>query len=607
MKRRAVLGSALAAASAVTANATTRPSAPPGAAAPSPPKTLRLAFNFAETGFDPPRVGDQASIRVVAHIFEPLLTYDPLARPVQLVPLTAASLPEAFDNFTRFVVTLQPGILFADDPAFGGSPRELVAADYVYSFKRFYDPTVRTEHLYLLENLKILGLSELRQRAIKAKLPFDYDTPVPGLRVLDRHRFEVRLAQPAPRFNQTLARWMMGAVAREAVEAYADDPMAHPVGTGPFRLAQWRRSAHIVLERNPRFREQRFSTVAELLPGSEAAALAQRLAGARAPLLDRVEIDIIDEAQPRWLAFLGGQHDVLTLPAEFGDLALPGGQVAPFLARLGVRAERVLSASISHTFINFEDPQVGGAAPARVALRRAIALAYDTVEENRLVRKGQSVLAHSMVPPGCTGYDPQLVSTSGLAQPARANALLDMHGYTDRNRDGWREQPDGQPLLLRLSFPQDRRSRAISELWHKRLRAVGLRVEFEFATFGELIRKSLAGQVMMWGFNWSAGEPDGDFFLGLAYGPNAGQSNDARFNLPAFNQVYEAQARLPDGPERLALMAKATRLMLSYLPYIPHGHTLDTELFQPHVLGPYRQPFSGDWYRWVDLAPAATG
>jgi ABC-type transport system substrate-binding protein len=572
----------------------------------TPPKTLRVALNFAETGFDPPRVGDQSSIRVIAHIFEPLLTYDPLARPVQLVPLTAARMPEASDDFKRFVISVQPGILFADDPVFQGRPRELLAADYVYAFKRFYDPTVRTEHLYLFENLKILGLSELRQRALKDKAPFDYDAPVDGLRVLDKHRFEVRLAASSPRFSQKLALWMTGAVAREVVEAYADDPMAHPVGTGPFRLAQWRRSARIVLERNPRFRRQPFSTLASPEPGSLAAAQARRLAGALAPLVDRVEIDIIDEDQPRWLAFLGDQHDVLTLPPEFGELAMPGGELAPFLARQGVRAQRALSASISHTFINCEDPQVGGYTPERVALRRAIALAYDNNEENHVVRRGQSALAQSMVPPGCYGYDPRFKSTDGNAQPARANALLDIHGYADRNGDGWREHPDGRPLLLRISFPQDRRSRAISELWNKRLRAVGLRAEFEFATFGELIRQSLAGQVMMWGFNWTAGEPDGDFFLGLAYGPNSGQSNDARFQLPAFDRVYEAQGALPDGPERLALMAKATRLMLSYVPYIPHGHVIDTDLFQPRVQGPYRRPFCGDWYRWVDVgAPEA--
>ena len=125
-------------------------------------KTLRVAFDFAETGFDPPRVGDQSSIRVIANIFETLLCYDPLARPAVLVPQTAEALPEASADFKRFVFTLKRGIYFADDPVFKGQPRELVAADYVYAFKRFYDPAIRTEHLYLFENEKILGLSELR-------------------------------------------------------------------------------------------------------------------------------------------------------------------------------------------------------------------------------------------------------------------------------------------------------------------------------------------------------------------------------------------------------------------------------------------------------------
>ena len=37
-------------------------------------------------------------------------------------------------------VRIQPGIFFADDPAFKGKPRELVAPDYVYALKRFADP-----------------------------------------------------------------------------------------------------------------------------------------------------------------------------------------------------------------------------------------------------------------------------------------------------------------------------------------------------------------------------------------------------------------------------------------------------------------------------------
>ena len=590
MKRRDLLASS-------GALAVVRPASASTAAA----KTLRFVVPFAEAGFDPPRVGDQSSIRVIAHIFEPLLTYDPLARPVVLVPLTAAELPEVSADFRRYVFTLQRGILFADDPVFKGRPRELVAADYVYTFKRFYDPAVRTEHLHLFETAKILGLLELRTRSLKDKTPFPYDVAVPGLRVLDRYRFELLLADPAPRFAQHFASWMTGAVAREVVQAYADDLMAHPVGTGPFRLAQWRRASRIVLERNPRFREQRFSTLGAPADRPDLQATTQRLAGARAPLLERIEINVIEEAQPRWLAFLNGEVDMLTLPPTFGPLAMPGGRLAPFLAKRGVQAKRVLAPSTALTFFNFADPLVGGLAPDKVALRRAVALAFDSAEDVRVVLRDQAITANQLVPPGCYGHDPALRSELTSPSPARARALLDMHGYTDRNGDGWRSTPNGQPLVLRMAFTPTSAARASSELWFKRLRAIGLRVVFEFAPFGELIKRSLAGQVMLWGFSWSAPGPDGDFYLGLAYGPNADQSNDARFALPAFDRLYEQQRVLPDGAQRLALMQQANKLLLAYMPYMAHNHAIATDLLQPGVRGPLRQPFSSDWFRWADV------
>ena len=102
-------------------------------------KVLRLVFTRAETSFDPARIVDLYSRNVTAHIFEALYGYDHLARPARLRPLTAAGMPEASDDFRVWTVRLQPGIFFADDPAFGGRRRELVAADYVYSFKRLAD------------------------------------------------------------------------------------------------------------------------------------------------------------------------------------------------------------------------------------------------------------------------------------------------------------------------------------------------------------------------------------------------------------------------------------------------------------------------------------
>ncbi len=568
----------------------------------APRKVLRAAFITAESGFDPPQVSDNPSLTVIDLIFEAPLSYDPLARPAKLVPQTAAALPEVSADFKHFVFTLRPGIFFADDPVFKGRPRELVAADYVYAIKRFYDPAIKTERLYVFENAKLLGLSELRKQALATRTPFPYDTDVAGLRALDRYRFEVRLAEPAPRFAHVLAgTGSAGAVAREVVEAYAADLMAHPVGTGPYRLAEWRRSSRVVLERNPRFREKRFNSVAP--EGDEqAAATALALAGRRLPIVDRIEVSVIEESQPRWLAFLGGEIDTINLPPAFAPLAMPGGTLAPYLAKRGVRARQTLGASVSHTFFNFDDPQVGGYTPERVALRRAIALGYDNAGDIRLIYNGQALPAQSMIAPHNYGFDATLKSEMSEHSPARANALLDLYGYA-RGADGLRRHPDGSPLLLRKASASDQRSRRLNELWQKRMAAIGLRMVFEVGPFAELIKRSLAGTLQMWGFNWTNG-PDGEFFLGLAYGPNADQSNDARFRLPAFDALYQRQTVMADGPERLAVMREATKLMLAYMPYLAHVHPIDVDLSHARVRHLIRHPFKSSWWDFTDLAAA---
>ncbi len=591
------LGTGLGARGAAPAAPAAAPAAPVNA-----PRVLRLAFPTAETAFDPALVADRNSAEVCASIFEAPCTYDYLARPVKLVVQTAAALPEALDDHTRFRVRLRPGIYFADDPAFGGRRRELVAQDYVYSLKRYYDPALNSENLYVFENARVLGLSELRAAARRPGGRFDYDREVPGVRALDRYTFEVRLAAPAPRFVHEFANpVLMGAVAREVVEAHGSDVGAHPVGTGPFRLALWRRASQVVLERNPGFREQHFSADPPA-DDPRAQQIAQALAGRRLPLVDRIEFNVIEEAQPRWLAFLQGGLDVLELPPEVAPVALPNGTLAPHLARRGVQWQRQLQPDITMSYFNLNDPVVGGLAPAKVALRRAIALAYDNEADLRLIRNGQGIPAQSVLAPHTSGYDPLLRTEMSECSLPRAQALLDVYGYLDRDGDGWREQPDGRPLVLRLSGLPDQRTRRINELWRKQMAAVGLRIEFDIASWPELLKKSRAGSVMMWGFSWTAQRPDGGFFLGLGYGPNSGESNDAKFQLPAYDRLFEQQARLPDGPQRQALMRDAARMLVAYMPYKVHLHRLTTDVAHRHVLGHQRHPFARDIWRYVGVA-----
>ena len=210
-------------------------------------KVLRVAFDAAETGFDPVKITDNYSSQVMRAVYEGLLTYDYLARPVKLVPQTAEMLPEVTDGGKTYLFKLRKGIYFQPDPAFKGQRRELTAADYAYSIKRFVDPANRSPWRFLVDG-KIVGLDAVAKRAAQTKR-FDYDAKVPGLEVVDRHTLRVHLVSPDYNFAYIMAMPAMSAVAREVIEAYADDTNAHPVGTGPYVLKSWTRKAKIEIGR----------------------------------------------------------------------------------------------------------------------------------------------------------------------------------------------------------------------------------------------------------------------------------------------------------------------------------------------------------------------
>ncbi len=573
------------------------------APAPTGQKVLRYAFPIAETGFDPAQISDLYSRTITAGIFEALLAFDFLARPFQMKPLTAEAMPEISADFTSFTFRIKRGIYFADDPAFKGVPRELTAADFVYAIKRHYDPRWKSPNLYLLENARLLGLTELRRMALEAKTPFPYDVEVEGVRALDRYTLQFRLAEPSPRYHQQLLTdsSAFGAMAREVVEFYGDKIMEHPVGTGPYRLGEWRRSSRIVLERNPRYREVLYDERPSP-DDAQAVAIARQMQGKRMPMLDRVEIAIIEEAQPRWLSFLNAQSDFMDrLPNEFINVAAPNNKLAPNLAKQGIRMDQAPLVDATLVLFNQEHPLVGGSGPAKVALRRAISLAYDSGEEIRLVRKNQAVRAQGPIAPLAFGYDPQFKTEMGDHDVARARALLDLYGYADRNGDGWREQPDGSPLTLEYATQPDQLSRQLAELWQKSMKAVGLRIEFKSAKWPENLKASRSGKLMMWGVGWLAANPDGDTFLALGYGPNKGQANHSRFDLPAFNALYIKQNKMPDGPEREKVMQEAAKLMVAYAPYKISGHRIATDLMHPWVVGYKRNPFIREFWKFVDV------
>ena len=601
MKRRDVIaGAALAGALPVLAQ--------PTAAAPASgrSKVLRYSFRVAETSLDPVKVNDLYSRTLTPHIFESLYKFDHLARPVKVKPLTAEGEPEVSADFRVWTVRLKRGIYFMSDPAFKGRRRELVAQDYVFAYKRFADPANKSPVWSSLEADKYLGLAELRQAALDTKKPFDYDREIEGIRALDRYTVQFKLAEPRPRLLETLAASdLFGAVAREVVEFYGDQVDAHPVGTGPFKLVQWRRSSFIALERNPEFRELLYDAE-PAADDAEGQALVARFKGRRLPMVDRVEISIIEEEQPRWLSFVKNEADFMERVAfDFIATAMPGGKVAPNLAKRGIRGYRVVEPGSTMLFFNMENAMVGGYAAADIALRRAVGLAMNNEREASLLRKGQAIVAQSPVMPHTRAYIPALHTEFGEHDPARAMGLLDVYGFIDRSGDGWRDRPDGSPLLLEVLTQTNGESRQIDQLFKKNMDAVGIRTAFKPAQWPENLKAARGGKFMVWSVGASAAGSDSLGSFARYDSAQIGGQNMGRFKLPAMDALYQRMKVIPDGPERTAMFAQATQLAVAYMPYKFRVSRILTDMTYPYVVG-YRRPvFWQEWWHYVDIDAGA--
>jgi ABC-type transport system substrate-binding protein len=558
--------------------------------APAGQKVLHTFLSTSETGLDPAVASDIATLSLLENLFDPLLRYDYLARPLTLRENTVTTMPVVGDQGLSYTFKIRPGIYFTPDPAFGGKQRELTAADYVYSLKRLYDPLLKSPWLFLFEG-KIAGDAALRDK-------FSYDSAVPGLEAVDRYTLRIRLNAPDNNFLLYLATPASGAVAREVVEAWPGQVGNHPVGTGPFMVGEWKRSDKIVLLANPDS-----SAVFRASPGDNPAdkAIAAALDGKRLPLVDRVEVKIAEEFQGRMLGFLSGEYDFIEqVPESMTDMVIKDGKLKEPLARQGMELFRFPMLQTYYMWMNMEDPVLGGYGKEKVALRRAIALSYNSPEDIGLLKKGFAIRAESPLPPNVLGHDPAYRSPVAH-DPALANALLDRFGYRQRDPDGFRRAPGGQPLTLSMHSEATVGGRLRDELWRKNLNAIGLRVVFKTDKKTEIIKASRLGKVQMFESNWIADFPEGDNFYQLLYGPNRGRANYARFNLPAYNERYEKARALRDSPERQRLYREMNQLIHAYNPWVPLTHPITADIRQPWLKYYKRHPVELTTWRYLDI------
>lgn len=606
---------------------------------------LYSAFTDRPKHLDPVQSYSEDEITFTAQIYEPPLQYHYLKRPYTVIAATAVAVPKpryldaqgrllpdgadaARIAFTDYVIQIRPGIRYQPHPAFVDQEidasraetladfrlrgtRELVAADYVYEIKRLAHPRLHTPILGLMSEY-IVGLDEFAkklQQHLKALPPErrgewldlrDFD--LPGVEVLDTHRYRIRIKGKYPQFVYWLTMPFFAPMPWEADRFHSRPGMAeknltldwYPIGTGPYMLTENNPNARMVLERNPNFRGETYPCEGEA--GDRAAGLLADC-GKPLPFIDKVVFTREKEQIPYWNKFLQGYYDASGIASDSFDQAVQVGSsgevgITEEMRRQGIELSTSVATSTFYMGFNMLDPLLGGRGiddeRAR-KLRQAISIAVDQEEFISIFQNGRGIPAQGPIPPGIFGHVEGEAGINkhmyewrdGRAQRrdiAEARRLLAEAGYPDG-----RSAATGEPLVVNLDTTAGGVGAKSRIDWlNKQFQKLDVQLVVRSTDYNRFQEKIRKGAVQLFYFGWNADYPDPENFLFLLYGPQGKVKhqgeNAANYASPEYDRLFEKMRAMENGPERLAVIARMQEILRRDAPWIWGFHPKDYTL-----------------------------
>jgi ABC-type transport system substrate-binding protein len=503
-------------------------------------------------GFDPVTSADVPSASAIYKVYEGLYEYEYLVRPYTVRPALAEGMPEVSADGLTYTFRIKKGVRFADDPCFpDGKGREVTAADFIYSWKRVAD--VRTKsNCYWIFDGRIAGMDEYHEASTKRQV--SYDEPVEGFQAPDRYTLVVKLKEPYPQLIWVLTMSYTFVVPREAVEKYGDEFLNHPVGTGAYRVADWRyRNYGITFRANPTQGS-----------ASDRAKGLLEYAGQRLPFIQEVQQYVIADTSTEWLVFLSGALAQAGIAKDNFNAVISGQkELTPELINKGIRLEKAPQLWTTYMGFNMEDPVVGASADPAVdarhrKLRQALCHTVDIAKWCEFYNDRQ-MPANSPIPPGMSGYE----AKDPLPYPldvAKAKQLLAEAGYPDGI-----DPATGQRLQITMqlgsaSEPEERQSMDLmASFW----RAIGVTLIPEYNNWPEFLKKMERKQQQMFRLGWVADYPDAENYLQLFYSKSISPGpNHTNYSNPKFDALFEKARQLQDSPERTALYRQCIAMVV---------------------------------------------
>lgn len=613
-------------------------------------KTVRYSsFMLRPKHLDPARSYSANESLITAQIYEPPFQYHYLKRPYTLEPLTAESLPEVelLDKngevltaaqqtpenvaFSRYTITIRPGIAYQPHPAFAQdksgrwlyhdidettsrhitsimdfphlATRELKAADYVYQIKRLAHPEVHSPILGLMsEHIVGLGdfaaaLGKMRQQGQSIDLR---ELQISGVQVIDDHRYQITVYEQYPQLKYWLAMPFFAPIPWEADVFYQQSLLIdknitldwYPVGTGAYYMTKNDPNRRMVMLKNPNYHGEIYPS--EGSPGDAAAGLLDD-AGLPMPFIDKIIYTLEKESTSYWGKFIQGYYDVSGLTSDSFEQAIQVSSAGSFglsedMMKKGIDLQSAVGTTTHYIGFNMLDSVVGGKSERARKLRQAIAIAIDQEEFVSIFFNGRGIPAQGPIPPGIFGYregkkglDPYVYEWRDNAVRTKpieyARNLLVEAGYP-KGRDA----ETGQPLVLYFDISAvgpDAKSQL--DWMRKQFQKLNIQLVIRSTDYNRFQDKMRRGQTQIFKVGWSADYPDPENFLFLLYGPNAkaihNGENSANYQNTEFDKLFEQMRVMPDDAERQKIIDEMVSIVRYDAPWVWGFHPKELTLF----------------------------
>jgi peptide/nickel transport system substrate-binding protein len=466
---------------------------------------IRVAANAEIRGTNPGVNRDANTDTVMLHMVEGLVGYRDDGTPA---PLLAQSVQVSNDGKT-YTFRLRPGVKFHNGAA-------LTSADVVWAWKRYLDPA--TKWLCLPE---FDGSQSLKIESVEAADPM---TVV------------FKLNQPRPLFLTQMASFQCGSagiIHKDSVNA--DGSWKAPIGTGPYKLGEWKRGEWIELTA---FRDYK-----------PASGPRDGYVGEKKPIADTVRWIIIKDDAARRTALAKGQVDLMPglRPTELTEMGNP--------PELEIRNAPTMS--VNALLFQVRDPAL-----ANPKLRQAIAAALDT-RAIASIASGASGTANASMVPSPSKYHTGPHKVAHTLDLALAKKLLAESGY----------KGDTIKMVTNRRYP-DMYDQSV--MMQGMLKAAGINVELEVLEWGTALERYQSGKYQLMSFGYSS-RVDPYLVYESMLGDKAKSPRKVWDNPKAIallqkaGEVGEAPARQKIFDEMHALMLEDVPLVVLYNPGDPNG------------------------------------